>query len=398
MEHERSTNLRDMPVRSLIGEKLVEKGIITREQLNEALLKHEIIRMRGEKELLGQILVELGYCTREDIARIVASQAGVRFVEMDYYSIDMSAAGLVPPEIALRYSAIPVGFDREKLLVAMKNPTDIIAIDDLRIVTGHSIEPIVINDEVLDSVLKRYASISMGVDEDFEEREEGKVTGAREYNEQPAVQLANQVINQAVKAGASDVHIEPQERQIRVRFRIDGVLHEILTQPINIHPPLVSRIKVMANMDIAERRIPQDGRISLRVNGDMIDVRVASMPSAYGEKITMRLLNRSDSFINSFTGLCLPDGNSNALSGGLFLVIAGLDLIFKFKMFPNSLRPIQGNLLRLYILNSFLSRIYLGKPLYFTLCCSIARHEIIKRCPVFTGLRMYYLVSAHPSV
>ncbi|NLC67544.1 MAG: Flp pilus assembly complex ATPase component TadA [Clostridiaceae bacterium] len=286
-----------MPGRSLIGEKLVEKGVITREQLNEALMKHEIKRLRGEKVLLGQILADLGYCTREDIARIVASQAGVRFMEIDHYSIDTSAVSLVPPEIALRYSAIPVGFDKEKLLVAMKNPSDVIAIDDLRIITGYSIEPVAISDDALDSVLGRYAKVSMGFDDGVEEKEEVEVTVGREYNEQPAVQLANQIINQAVKAGASDVHIEPQERNLRIRFRIDGVLHEILTQPLSIHPSLVSRVKVMANMDIAERRIPQDGRISLRVNGDMIDVRVASMPSAYGEKITMRLLNRGDRFM-----------------------------------------------------------------------------------------------------
>ncbi|NSW89334.1 MAG: Flp pilus assembly complex ATPase component TadA [Firmicutes bacterium] len=283
--------------RSLIGEKLVETGIITREQLNEALMKHEIKKLRGEKGLIGQTLVELGYCTEEDIAKVVAKQTGIKFLEISNYNIDMSAANLISPEVALKYSAIPIGFEKGKLLVAMKNPGDIIAIDDLRIITGYNIEPVIISDRELDTVIKRFANISTNVETDVEEESEEDTTGNMENNEQPAVQLANQIINQAVKAGASDVHIEPQEKRMRVRFRIDGVLHEMLQQPLSIHPSLASRIKIMANMDIAERRIPQDGRISLKVEGDIIDVRVASMPSAYGEKITMRLLNRNDRFI-----------------------------------------------------------------------------------------------------
>ena len=283
--------------RSLIGEALVEKGVISKEELDEAIMRLELKKRQGGKGLLGQMLVELGYCNAEDIAKAVAEQSGSKFLSISEYNIDMAAANLISPEIALRYNALPIGFENSKLVVAMKNPNDIIAVDDLKIITGYNIEPVVISDKELDAVLKRFANISTDIETDVEEESKEDVLEAKADSEKPAVQLANQIVNQAVKAGASDIHIEPQEKRTRVRFRIDGVLHEMLFQPLSIHPSLVSRIKVMASMDIAERRIPQDGRMTFKVEGNIIDVRVASMPSAYGEKITMRLLNRSDRFV-----------------------------------------------------------------------------------------------------
>ena len=285
---------------SYIGELLIEEGIITRAQLDDALVKQKLKSQSGARGLLGHTLVELGYCTDSDISRAIAKKSGVQFLTMDNYEIGMSAANLISPELAKKYSALPIGFENGRLLLAMKNPGDIIAIDDLRIITGFGIKPVVINDKELDAAIRRFSNISMELQEtneieEAEEEEEG--TDTDNLNGKPAVQLANQIVNQAVRAGASDIHIEPQEKRIRIRFRIDGVLHEIMQQPITLHPTLVSRIKVMSNMDIAERRVPQDGRITLRVDGNIIDVRVASMPSAYGEKITMRLLNRNDRVI-----------------------------------------------------------------------------------------------------
>jgi len=283
---------------SLLGELLINEGIITKEQLESALEKQKTKEQNKKKGLIGNTLVELGYCTENDISRILARKAGVQFLEMNNYEIDMSAANLITPELAKRYNVLPIGFENDRLLLAMKNPGDIIAIDDLRIITGCSIKPVVINDKELETAIKRFINMSMALQEtdEIEEIEEDE-TENDDLNEKPAVQLANQIINQAVKAGASDIHIEPQEKRLRIRYRIDGVLHEIMQQQINLHPTLVSRLKVMSNMDIAERRIPQDGRITLKVDGNIIDVRVASMPSAYGEKITMRLLNRSDRLI-----------------------------------------------------------------------------------------------------
>lgn len=283
---------------SLIGKKLIDARIITKEQLEEALLRQKAKKHDGTNMLLGQALVELGYCSEEDIARAMAEKTSALFISLSDYNVDMAAANLISPELAKKYNALPIGFDDDKLLVAMKNPGDIISIDDLRIITGHPIQPVVINDKELEAALRRFLNISASIEtqEEIEEPQDESIN-IDEVNDKPAVQLANQILNQAVKAGASDVHIEPQEKLLRIRFRIDGVLHEIIHQPISIYPSLVSRIKVMANMDIAERRIPQDGRITLKVEGNIIDVRVASMPSTFGEKITMRLLNRSDSLI-----------------------------------------------------------------------------------------------------
>lgn len=286
---------------NFLGELLLEKGVITKKQLDEALEKQKTTQKTGSRGLLGQALVDLGYCTSDDISRAIANKAGVEFLTSDQYEVDMAAANLITPGLAKKYKALPIGFSNGSLLLAMKNPGDIIAIDDLKIITGQNIKPVVINDRELDEVLKRFENMSMVMDmaEEIEE-EEDEIDfdeDKSDVNERPAVQLANQIINQAVKSAASDVHVEPQEKKIRIRYRIDGVLHEIMQYPSNMLATLVSRIKVMANMDIAERRIPQDGRITLKIEGNVYDVRVASMPTAYGEKLTMRLLNRSDKVI-----------------------------------------------------------------------------------------------------
>ncbi|HHV95284.1 MAG TPA: Flp pilus assembly complex ATPase component TadA [Clostridiaceae bacterium] len=284
---------------SLLGELLVSEGILTREQLNIALEKQKSSKQVGKKGLLGATLVELGFCKESDISKAIAKKAGVEYLEMQNYNIDMAAVNLITPELAKKYNALPLGFKDGKLLLAMKNPGDIVAIDDIRIITGHNIKPVVINDKELETAIKRFENMSIMQleQEEIEEVEKEEENVNDDLNQRPAVQLANQIINQAAKAGASDIHIEPQEKRLRIRYRIDGVLHEIMQQPISIHPSLVSRIKVLSNMDIAERRIPQDGRTTLKIDSNIIDVRVATMPSAYGEKITMRLLNRNDRFI-----------------------------------------------------------------------------------------------------
>jgi len=279
---------------------LIEEGIITREQLDDALSKQKLKEKAGIKSLVGQTLVELGYCTEDDISRVVAKQSGVQLLSFSNFNVDLAAANLITPEIAEKYKVLPIGFENNRLLLAMKNPGDVIAIDDLRIITGYDIKPVVINDKELDTVLKRFKSLSsMLQDSDKEKMSKGNEVEVfdesfNDINTRPAVQLTNQIINQAVRAGASDIHVEPQEKFLRVRYRIDGVLHEVMQHPIDLHPALSSRIKVMANMDIAERRLPQDGRTTLNIEGNIIDVRVATIPTAYGEKITMRLLNRSD--------------------------------------------------------------------------------------------------------
>jgi type IV pilus assembly protein PilB len=249
--------------------------------------------------MLGRTLVELGYCTEDDIARVVALQNDVPYVSLETYKIDDAASSLITPEIARRYSALPIGFNRARLLVAMMHPRDIIAIDDLRIHTGYDFQPVVCADGELRAAIERYSRTCTSVEQTAEEEVEIEEVAPEvdDASEKPAVHLANTIFNQAVRAGTSDIHIEPQEMSMRVRFRIDGVLHDAMQPPKKLHAPLVSRIKVMANMDIAERRVPQDGRISLKIEEKTIDVRVATLPTAYGEKVTMRLLHRSGRLI-----------------------------------------------------------------------------------------------------
>lgn len=289
--------------KSYLGEQLLDSGVITAEQLEDTLSEQRNNKISGakDKSALGQMLVNKGYCTEEDIARVIAKNTGSYFVTLANQVVDMSAANLITPEIAIRYQALPIGFENDKLMVAMRNPKDIIALDDFRILTGYDILTVVIPDRELDSALKQFDNASMGVDTKVEDEhaddlhEEPQET--EPMTEQPAVQLANQIFNQSIKAGASDVHVEPQEKRLRIRFRIDGVLHEVMSPPFKLQASLISRIKVMGNMDIAERRVPQDGRITIKADNKVVDVRVASLPSAYGEKLTLRLLNRSDRLI-----------------------------------------------------------------------------------------------------
>ena len=282
---------------SFLGNQLIKLRKITHEQLNEALEQQKIMEEQGTKGRLGQILVDMGFCTQEDVAHAMAKKSGSIYYSLSSYTIDIKAMNLISPDMSIKYQALAIGFENNYLLVALMNPNDIIALDDLRILTGYDIRPVVVPDKELISAIKQYTRDSSDIEQDEEDGGEINITDERPEDDKPAVILANQIFNMSVNAEASDVHIEPQEKQTRVRFRIDGVLHEIMRQPLRMHASLVSRIKVLANMDIAERRIPQDGRITLKIDGKTIDVRVASLPSAYGEKLTLRLLNRSNRLI-----------------------------------------------------------------------------------------------------
>lgn len=296
--------------RNSIGELLVENGSITREQLNKALQAHKEIIQKGGRGLLGQTLVDLGYTTEEIVTRTLARQADVEYVSLENYDIDATAAALLDPDSARRYKSLPIGFENGRLVVAMMPPNDIVAIDDLRMITGYEIKPVCVSDSELKVAIEQYARSSTNIEvenEDYLGADEAAAEAMQSgVSDKPAVQLANLIFNQAIRNAASDVHIEPQEKALRVRFRIDGVLHEVMQPPSRLHPSLVSRIKVMAGMDIANRRSPQDGRTTLKLDGRLIDFRVASLPTAYGEKLTLRLLDRSARLI-TLTELGFPD-------------------------------------------------------------------------------------------
>ncbi len=293
-----------------IGELLVENGEITREQLDEALAMHREKVQKGGRGLLGQTLIDLGFTTEEMVTRAIASQANVDYVSLQECEVDKAAASLLDPDSARRYNSLPIGFENGRLIVAMMHPNDIVTIDDLRLITGYEVKPVCVSDSELKMAIEQYTQATSGIEtgeEDYyPEEEEEKDELQSSVGDKPAVQLANLIFNQAIRNGASDVHIEPQERSLRVRFRIDGVLHETMQPPARLHASLVSRVKVMAGMDIANRRTPQDGRTTLKLDGRVIDLRVASLPSAYGEKLTMRLLDRSERLI-TLPELGFPD-------------------------------------------------------------------------------------------
>jgi len=285
-------------MQDLLGKRLIQEGIITQEQLDEAL-RHRDLK-KGEKGLLGRILVRLGYCTEEDVARIVAERAGVQFLSLQSYPLDAAAMLTVSPEAARRYRALPLAFTPDgRLLVAMQQPLDILALDDLRVLTGYNIQAVVVTDSELDAAIKNYSQSSLNVEHARDDRpaaetDDAATVTAEEGTERPAVQLANVILTQAVTQKVSDVHIEVYEKTLRVRFRIDGVLHDVMSPPRQLHGSLVSRFKIMAKMNIAERRVPQDGRMSVKIEGKTVDVRVASLPASFGERLTLRLLERTE--------------------------------------------------------------------------------------------------------
>lgn len=282
------------------GEILVEMGVLTPEQVDQAIAEQRLTHQR-----IGDIVVAKGWVKKHELMEALARRIGVRYLDLATVKVDPLAADLISERDARRYSAMPVGFsDEHTLLVAMADPSNIVAIDDLRILTGFDIEPALVSGEDLAEMLSK---LKPAVDDQLsqhletrvaEGEEEANLEESRDLREQvdaaPVVKLVNGVLARAVDEGASDVHFEPQAKDLVIRFRHDGVLHEIMTIPKRLQAGVISRLKVMADLDIAERRIPQDGRIGLTVGGRPIDMRVASLPTVYGEKIVVRLLDRSN--------------------------------------------------------------------------------------------------------
>lgn len=273
-----------------ICSKLIEAGIINETQLAEAL---EI--QKTSKNLIGTILTQLGYCTEDDIAKVLARKTGYKYVSINEIGVNVAAANLITPEMALRNNVLPLYQEEKTLYVAMKNPNDIITIDNLHLMTGLEICPLVVADMELAVAIENFANMNSSVDNYDEDdvSEDQNVSEELSIDDKPAVQLVNQVINNAIKSGASDIHVEALEKYMRVRFRIDGVLQEVMQNPIKLFNSVVSRVKVLGGMDIAEKRVPQDGRATVRYDDRTLDIRIATMPTVYGEKIVMRLLERN---------------------------------------------------------------------------------------------------------
>ncbi len=305
-----------MPVR--IGELLLKEKRITAEQLQEAL---NYQKANGGK--LGMNLVKLGFVKDDEITALLSRQYGVPSINLNEFEIDPSVIKLIPPETAQKYQILPLSRSGATLTIAMTDPTNVFAMDDIKFMTGYNVEPVVASETAVIDAIQRYYSLAgktagngqqsalevatqalqelPQVDasevEVLEELEEISVEAlARQGEEAPVIRLVNVMLMSAISKGASDIHIEPYEKELRIRYRIDGVLYNIMAPPLKFRDPIASRVKIMAKLDIAEKRLPQDGRIKIRFNDAgrprEIDFRVSCLPTLFGEKIVLRLLDR----------------------------------------------------------------------------------------------------------
>lgn len=281
------------PVRRL-GQMLVDAGVVTDAQLADAL---EVQKNSGGQ--LGRVLVELGFATQSAILAILAQQIGMPFVEFKDVHPDPNAVAAVPRELAVRYTLMPVDFDDHgRLRVAMADPQNVLALDDLRIVTGFDCLPAIATREDIVSTIEASYRVASHVAEDLGDALSGEdlASLSEVTSDAPIVKLVNFMITKAVTERASDIHVEPQEKDLRVRYRIDGVLHEMMRSPKSAQAAILSRLKIMADMDIAETRKPQDGHVSISVGGHGLDLRVSTLPTVYGERVVLRIL-RKDSIM-----------------------------------------------------------------------------------------------------
>jgi type IV pilus assembly protein PilB len=284
--------------REHIGAVLVESGLVTPGDMQRAR-----DRQAETGEPLTRVLVAEGMVAETELVKALGRHIGVDYISLADTVIDPAAAVLIPESLARRYGVIPVRFEDDSLIVAMVDPGNVLVVDDVRAITGRRvIARIATRADVEDAIRRqgRYdedvSSLADMVGLDNPEDDLSKVQAAIE--EAPIVKLVNTLISRAVNERASDIHIEPGERDLRVRFRIDGVLHEIMSTPRSVSGAVVSRLKIMADLDIAERRIPQDGRVTIRVSGRPIDLRVATLPSIYGEKVVLRILDKEDAILD----------------------------------------------------------------------------------------------------
>ncbi len=274
----------------MIGEVVVDLGLADRETVEAGVA---VARAQGRPT--GVVLVERGILRHDQLARVVAERFGLDFVDLTAYDLDMGAVNLVPIQAAKRYQAIPVGFtDDGAVVLAMANPTNVLTIDDVGMMSGRRIRPAAASVEDLNLLLTRLArmdeSIDDIVDEELDADERLSVDEAD--SDAPVIKLVHSIVAEAVQQGASDIHVNPEEGDTKVLFRVDGVLAPAATVKRRMAMGVVSRIKIMADLDISERRVPQDGRFALTVDGRRVDIRVVTLPLVYGEGVVMRILDQ----------------------------------------------------------------------------------------------------------
>ncbi|MDD3719585.1 MAG: ATPase, T2SS/T4P/T4SS family [Actinomycetota bacterium] len=270
--------------------------LIKNNVINEAQLAAALERQKTSGSSLGKVLLEMGVVKENQLAEVIANELGLGYVELLEYKINIQATTSIEESTAHRYTCIPIDFENGKLVVAMADPTNIYALDDIRLSTGYEVKPVVSAKEDIISAIRRYYHLDTDVvEEALEGREfdepEGGITGIVE--DTPLVRFTTTMIAEAINRGASDIHVDPRENEVLIRYRIDGVCQEIKRVPKNVHQGIVSRIKIISDLNIAERRVPQDGHFGMNQAGKSIDFRVAILPTVYGEKVVMRILDKS---------------------------------------------------------------------------------------------------------
>ena len=284
---------------------LVASNIISEEQLEKAFAFQQ-----KEGGRLGSILVKLGYIQEQTLLEFLSNQYGAKSIDLNKIEIDTSVIKLIPTEVVQKYSIMPVRRVGSVLTIAMLDPSNIFAIDDIKFMTGYDVDVVVASESAITATMAKYydtSSInlqqvlrSMDSDEEtldiLSEKETEEQVDLRELKEAleeaPVVKLVNLILTDAIKKGASDIHIEAYEKKFRVRYRIDGILYEVMNPPLKLRAALTSRLKIMAELDIAERRLPQDGRIKLKMKDREIDLRVSTLPCLFGEKVVLRILDK----------------------------------------------------------------------------------------------------------
>jgi type IV pilus assembly protein PilB len=294
-----------------LGEILLKESLITQDQLDKAL---EFQRSNGGK--LGSCLTKMGYITDDDITGVLSRQYGVPSINLKYYEIDPNVIKLIPQDTALRYQVVPLSRVGSVLTIAMTDPNNVFAMDDIKFMTGFNVEPVVASESAIGEAIGRFYGGGNAsheelsnlmkdlVDEDqelelaAEEQELDAASLEKAAEEAPIIKLVNLILTDSVKRGASDIHVEPYETEMRVRFRVDGVLQTVMNPPMKLRDAITSRMKIMAKLDIAEKRLPQDGRIMIKYKADgkkkELDFRVSTVPTLYGEKIVLRLLDKEN--------------------------------------------------------------------------------------------------------
>ena len=289
-------------VNERIGELLVKENLLTTEQLRDARTS-----AKGSGNRLGAEITKMGLLDESELADFVAKQYGVPSINLDEFEIDRAVIELVPEEVAIKHNVIPVNRAGSTLILATSDPSNIFALDDIKFLTGYNIQAVVASEEAIRRAVDRYYDKTSSLEDvmgDFDDsdidliQESDDVDAAelaKASEDAPVVKLVNLILTDAVKKVASDIHIEPYEKSFRVRYRIDGVLYEVMKPPMKLKNAITSRVKIMSELDIAERRLPQDGRIKLKLGrGKEMDFRVSVLPTLFGEKVVLRLLDKGN--------------------------------------------------------------------------------------------------------